>query len=387
MAKQLELDHIAAIDQHCHPWRRMDAPFEALAYRTLFSEGGELGAGKDADTTIYYRWTMRELGRLLGCKPVESDVLAARAGLGHDAYAAKLMAEANIGGAVIDHLYAGRGSNNYTVAEMGERLGGAATVSALRLESVLEQFILDSVDAGEVESRFRARLDRRGLGTENVVSLKSIVAYRTGLNIQPVDRATAYAAFEGLKATANATGGVRVAEKPFLDYFLRIALEWCAAERFPIQFHTGFGDPDVNLITANPLMLRDILQDDALREAPINLLHAGYPYVRELSYLASVYPNVTMDIGLAIPFAAGELDGVVRQALAVAPTTKIVWSSDGFILPEHTWFAAVQGRRAIGRVLDELISHGALDREGAEEVAGQILAGNSRRIYGLPETP
>lgn len=154
----------------------------------------------------------------------------------------------------------------------------------------------------------------------------------------------------------------------------------------PFQFHTGFGDPDVNLITGNPLMLRGVLQDPVLREAPIVLLHAGYPYVRELSYLASVYPNVTMDLGLAIPFAAGELDGVVRQALAVAPTTKVVWSSDGFILPEHTWFAAVQGRNALGRVLGELIDHGALDRDEAEEVADQILRGNSRRLYALMGT-
>lgn len=386
MAKPLDLDHIAAIDQHCHPWRRMDEPFEADDYRTLFTEGGEKGAGKDANASIYYRWTMRELGRVLGCKPVESDVLAARADLGHDGFAAKLMVEANIEGAVVDHLYAGRGTDNYTVAEMGQRLGGAETVAALRLESILEQVVIESVDAGEVESRFRARLDRRTLLAENLVSLKSIVAYRTGLHIQPVPRATAYAAFDDLKKTANDTGAVRIAEKPFLDYFLRIALEWCAAEQFPIQFHTGFGDPDVNLITANPLMLRDVLQDDALRDAPIILLHAGYPYVRELSYLASVYPNLFMDIGLAIPFAAGELDGVIRQALAVAPTTKVVWSSDGFILPEHTWFAAVQGRRALGRVLDEMIAHGALDKNEAEEVAGQILRDNSRRIYDWPGT-
>ncbi len=384
MATPLDLAHIPAIDQHCHPWRRMDAPFAVEDYRTLFTEGGEQGAGKDASGSIYYRWTMRELARVLCCKPVEFDVLAARADLGHDAFAAKLMAEANIEGAVIDHLYAGRGTDNYTVAEMGARLGDAESVAALRLESILEQIILESSDAGEVESRFRARLDRRALLAQNVVSLKSIVAYRTGLNIQPVGRASAYAAFDGLKTTATKTGTVRIAEKPFLDYFLRIALEWCAAERFPIQFHTGFGDPDVNLMTANPLMLRDMLQNDSLRDAPIILLHAGYPYIRELSYLASVYPNVFMDIGLAIPFAAGEIDTVVRQSLAVAPTTKVVWSSDGFILPEHTWFAAVQGRRALGRVLDEMISHGALDQIEAVEVASHILRDNSRRIYDWP---
>jgi predicted TIM-barrel fold metal-dependent hydrolase len=386
MATTLDFQHIRAIDQHCHPWRRMQTPFELGEFRTLFTEGGDVGAGKDAHATIYYRWTMRELSRLLGCRPGDADVLAARADLGHDAYAAKLMAEANIEGAVIDHLYAGRGIDNYSVSEMGDRLGTAHTVAALRLESVLEQLVSESADADELESRFRARLDRRGLEQEYVVSLKSIVAYRTGLKIEPAKRETAYAAFEDLKATSICAGQVRIAEKPFLDYFLRIALEWCAAERFPIQFHTGFGDPDVNLITGNPLLMREILQDPTLREAPIVLLHAGYPYIRELSYLASIYPNVFMDIGLAIPFAAGEIDDVVRQAIAIAPTTKVLWSSDGFILPEHTWFAAVQGRKALARVLGELMNQGAVDKEEAEEIASQILSGNSRRLYGFPGT-
>ncbi len=134
MEAALDLQHIPAIDQHCHPWRRMDTPFSAADYRSLFTEGGDLGAGRDAHATVYYRWTLRELGRLLGCEPLEAEVLKARADLGHDAYAAKLMAEANVAGAVIDHLYAGRGADNYSVAEMADRLGSAVTVAALRPE-------------------------------------------------------------------------------------------------------------------------------------------------------------------------------------------------------------------------------------------------------------
>ena len=36
------------------------------------------------------------------------------------------------------------------------------------------------------------------------------------------------------------------------------------------------------------------------------LLHAGYPYVRELSYLAAIHANVHMDLGLAVPYLAAD---------------------------------------------------------------------------------
>ncbi len=383
MAEPLDLSHIPVVDQHCHPWRRFTTPLTAEGYRMLFTEGVDLDVGPGVPGTVYYRWTLRELAGLLGCAPREADVMEARAALGHDAFAGKLMTSAGIESAVLDFKYAGRGIENFTVEEMGAQLGGAVTVGALRLESVLEELVEESADAGELEERFRARLNRERLGSENIVSLKSIIAYRTGLAIEPANQAIAYAAFGGLKAEATTSGRVRIADKAFLDYFLLIALAWCAAERFPIQFHTGFGDTDVSLLTGNPLQLRRVLQDGQFREAPLVLLHAGYPFVRELSYLASVYPNVYLDLGLAIPFAATEFDDIVRQALALAPSTRVLYSSDGFTIPEHFWFAAVHGRRALGTVLGELIERNMIGREDAADMADQILRSNARRLYRL----
>jgi hypothetical protein len=379
----LDLSTIPVIDHHCHPWLRMSAPFDAATYRRLFTEGVDPAIGEGIPDTIYYRWTLRELSRMLNCAPTEEAVLARRAELGHDAVAARLMAEAMVEAAILDHLYVGRGADNFTVAEMGQRLGGATAVGALRLEIVLQNLIVEATDLGDLEGRFRARLDRSRLTAEGFVALKSIVAYRTGLAIERPQLHDVRAAFERLHAEARSQGSVRIAEKALLDYFLLIALNWCAAERFPIQFHTGFGDPDTDLRLGNPLHLRNVLQDPHYREAPLVLLHAAYPFVRELSYLASVYPNVYLDLGLTIPFVATEFEPVIRQALALAPASRVLWSSDGFTIPEHCWFAAVQGRRALARVLDELVEHGALGREDAWQIAQQILRLNARRLYGL----
>lgn len=381
----IDLDRFTVVDHHCHPWRAGDEPFSTPEYRMLFTEGDDPRLGEEVPATTYYRWTMRELARVFGCGTSEADVLAARSELGHEAVAAALMAEAHVGAAIIDDLYAGRSGKSVGVADMAARLGGARTYRALRLESVLEELVGISADAGEVEDRFRARLDVAALAAEGTVSLKSIVAYRTGLGIGPVDRVGAHAAFPALKRAAEREGRVRIADKAFLDAFLWIALGWCGANRFPIQFHTGFGDTDIDPRTAHPAALKRVLDEPAFRDAPIVLLHAGYPDVRALGYLASVYPNVYLDVGLAIPFAATDHQAIFRQALALTPSTRVLWSSDGFSIPEHTWFAARQGRRALGRVLGDLTGAGMIGEAEAVEMATQILSGNSHGLYRLDD--
>lgn len=379
----LDLSQIPVVDHHCHPWRQTAEAFVPETYRPLFTEAVHPRAHEDVPANVYYRWTLRELGRVLGCPPDEGSVLAARAELGHAAFAARLMAEANVEAAILDHLFTGRGADNYSVAQMAYQYGGALTTSAVRLESVLEQLVVACDDLGELEEQFRRRLDPDALAAEGVVSLKSIVAYRTGLDLARPSESDVRAAFGRLREAVAARGRVRIAEKAFLDYFLRIALAWCAEHRFPIQFHTGFGDPDVDLRTGNPLQMREVFQDESLRDAPIVLLHAGYPFVQETGYLANVYPNVYLDLGLAIPHAASEYQEIVRQALALGPSTKVLWSSDGYTIPEHTWFAAVHGRKALARALDDLIGLGAIDEPEALQMAEQILRGNAIRLYGL----
>jgi len=114
------------------------------------------------------------------------------------------------------------------------------------------------------------------------------------------------------------------------------------------------------------------------------LLHASYPYVRELGYLAAMYANVWADVGLAIPHLAAEIPAVLRQLLGLAPTTKVVYSSDASQIPELFWLAARWGRRGLGTVLDELIALGALDPDDALAVARRVLGENAAAIYGLP---
>ena len=162
------------------------------------------------------------------------------------------------------------------------------------------------------------------------------------------------------------------------------ALEVAAKHRLPVQVHTGFGDPDLDLRLANPLHLRRVFEDRRFRDAPVMLLHASYPFAREAGYLASVYPNAYIDLGLAVPFlSVSGMREAARALIELAPTTKLLYSSDAHLFPEQFYLAAKWGRRLLGEVLEGAVSDGDLTAAEADGVAEAVLRGNARAVYRL----
>jgi predicted TIM-barrel fold metal-dependent hydrolase len=245
---------------------------------------------------------------------------------------------------------------------------------------LIEQLILDSTDFMGFLDSYRAGIS--DLRVRGIVGLKSVIAYRTGLQIDAVDSSAAAVAFADVRETARREGRLRIASKPLLDHLIVLAVEESARQRVPIQFHTGLGDPDLDLTKVDPAALR-LIFSDRFRAAPIVLLHTGYPYVRSLAYLAAMFPNVYADMGEAILFAAGEATQITRELLGLAPASKILFSTDASLVPELYWVGARLGRRALGRVLDEHIADGAIDERTALDWAERILWRNSERVYGL----
>jgi predicted TIM-barrel fold metal-dependent hydrolase len=117
---------------------------------------------------------------------------------------------------------------------------------------------------------------------------------------------------------------------------------------------------------------------------PVVLLHECYPYTRQGGYLAAVYENVYLDLSYGIPpLGYGEMLSFTRQALGAAPTSKLVYSSDGIGVPELHWISAMDGRRAIGQALGEMVAHGELSLPEAEAAGESILRENATRLYRL----
>jgi hypothetical protein len=375
----VDLGAVPVLDQHCHALLRDGAVTDAAAYAGFFTESGDPTMhAHHVPETVFYRWAIRELATILDCAPTTEAVLAARGGMSADALAQRLLSAANITVLLVDHGY--RTDETWTPAALATRVP-CRVLPILRLEALAQELIVR-------HESFEALLDAYSASVEHAraegfVGLKSIIAYRTGLRVEATSRGDAAAVFGPVKERARRDGRVRLAAKPLNDYLLMRALEIADRQGMPVQIHTGFGDADLDLREANPLHLRPLLASGQYANVPFVLLHASYPYVRELGYLAAIYPNVYADVGLAIPHLAAEIPTMLRQLLGLAPSSKVVYSSDASQIPELFWLAARLGRRGLGTVLDELIALGALHDGEALAVGRRVLGGNAARIYGL----
>ena len=372
----LDLSAIPLIDQHCHSLLRVQ-PRGEQEFRACFTESyyPEI-AREHVPHTIFYQWALRALAEFFGCDPRAEAILEKRNGLPLQALIRRIVEEANLRACLVDYGY----STPHTFGhdELAP-LVSCRVEKILRLEPLIERLIVESPNFPTLQDAYvQALIGLRGQG---FVSLKSIMAYRVGLQIRETSRAEVEAEFAPLKERAQRERSLRIASKPMLDFLIMTALEQAHAQEFPIQFHTGFGDPDQDLAKVNPAFLRPILHSDKYRGAKIVLLHAAYPYVRTLGYLAAVYPNVYADFGLAIPFVAGDAHAILRELLGLAPASKVLYSSDAFNLPELYWLGAQLARRSLAAVLEEFIKGDLIQRDAVEPMAEMILWRNAERLY------
>lgn len=376
----LNLDSVPVVDNHCHCFFRDAGHLDTHGYRAAFTEARRDGAQVHAvGSAVYYRWALKELARLLACEPAETAVLACRAGYTLEAFTALLFAEARIDTLLIDTGLGG--AEFFTLPEMRD-LTGCRVEWVLRLETLAQELILTTVSFTEFSSRLAQSLD--DLRGQGVVSLKSIAAYRSGLRIEQTTDRDAASAYGDARVQAQLQGHLRLTSKPLIDWVIWQAMEQAATQAVPIQFHTGYGDPDLDLRLANPLYLRPLFEEPDFTAVPIVLLHESYPYTREAGYLTAVYPNAFLDISYAVPFLDyHEFLSCTHQALGTAPWEKILYSSDGFGIPEHAWLGAVHGRRVLRDALEQKVAVGELTEAEGLEAAHAILHRNSRRVYRL----
>ena len=136
---------------------------------------------------------------------------------------------------------------------------------------------------------------------------------------------------------------------------------------------------------SNPSYLQSFIK--TYPELPIVLLHASYPFTREAGYLASVYENVYLDIGEVFPFVSHDgQEKVIRQALELTPTSKLLWSTDGHWFEVTYLLAVIQVREALECVLGEYIDRGTLSTAQACRVVQDLFFKTANQLYNLSLT-
>ena len=103
----------------------------------------------------------------------------------------------------------------------------------------------------------------------------------------------------------------------------------------------------------------------------------------EVAYVASVLPNVYLDISELVPCGWGQIDWSLEIILGAVPGAKVFHGSDESSEPEMFPASAWLVRHALERVLSTFVDREFLSAEDAESIGRRILAGNVRRLPGI----
>jgi uncharacterized protein len=327
------LNGVGLVDHHAHGILR--APPRTLdEFRGLFSESEDPRQWPHVATGVTYRRVVRALAGFFGCETTEDAVYAHRLSLDPLEYAGALLRATGTETLLVDDGFPPAGES-VNWEELG-RVAGASSARVMRIERVFAEGGVEAVRAAVSTAR-----------DDGFVGLKTIAAYRGGLDLSLVST------------------GVR-------DGVLA-ALEANAADPLPVQVHCGFGDADLSLPLARPGLLKPVIE--RFDTTPFVLLHC-YPFVREAGWLAHVYPNVWFDLSLTIPHVS-QAETAVREALELAPVSKLLYASDAARAPELYFVAATWWRDALAAVLPELSG------DDAERDARAILRENAVSLYRL----
>ncbi len=389
----VELAHLPVVDVHAHPFlHRESITAERFTDLTKFGGGSKeyMEQGGIAFTeevrqellavkreTTYHRFMVRCLATYFGVAPELEAVVAARnaavAQDGYTEYVRKLYGDVGLETLVFDFgVPLPILPRDQVQAELPVEI-----VPVFRIEPLIAQLLKTDLGWDEFKRTYDDTI-HTALTKNGYRGLKSIIAYRTGLEVSPLSR-TADQGYQALDAIRRGLGGGSM--KKLRDHLLCRALELCMEHDVPMQIHTGMGDFEVNLVLCRPSFLMDLLRFPTYRACRVLLVHTGYPYHREAAYMANVLPRVYCDVSEGIPFAGNAAKDILTGVMAMCPLNKICYGSDGFELPEINYISAKLGKRALAGALQELIDGDFLAEGEAEGVAAGILAGNARELY------
>jgi uncharacterized protein len=382
------LEGTPVVDVHCHGWRSDEvaaAPPRGFLDRItmlgmcLMSSGLEDERLRDVlelttDTSPTAVAMSDRLAAVLGCEPTRAGLAEARTrALRDPGYLRGLWADAGVEALIMD--------DGYPLPRIdGRALGaevGLTVHRVCRIEPVITDVREEAGSYAELEDAFTAELEQAV--ADGSIAFKSVIAYRTGLDVVEWSAAECETAFAEWRT--DGWGETREHAKPVRDSLLRRALGVAKAAGIPVHIHCGGGDPSIVFAHARPSDLFGLLS--AHMDQPIVLIHSGWPWVDEGAFVASILPHVYLDTSLSTPWASLAVDSRLEILLGIAPPAKVMYGSDEASEPEVVWLSSHLAREALARVLETGIERRHLNRDAARRIGAGVLGGNARRLHGL----
>ncbi|MEU5389988.1 amidohydrolase family protein [Streptomyces tibetensis] len=364
------LDSVRLVDHHCHG--TVTADLGRDAFESLLTEGEAWPGISPFDSPVGVA-VRRHCAPLLDLPrhAPPGEYLARRTELGWREVQRRFLRATGTDVFCVDTGHAP--DRIATPRDIAEAAGGTS-YEVVRLEGVAESVGAAGVEPETYADAFRtAALD--AVRRPGVVAVKSVAAYRTGFDLDPARPSDA----EVTEAARSWLGrGGRLDDPVLMRHLL-----WTAVDLgLPLQLHTGFGDNDIRLHRVDPTHLTDWLHLTA-GTVPVLLLHC-WPYQRQAAYLAAVFEQVYLDVGLTLhhvgPARAG---AVLAEALEITPFRKLLYSSDAYGVPEFHHLGALAFRQGLAGLLQERVDADELALPDALRIARWAGRDNALRVYRL----
>jgi predicted TIM-barrel fold metal-dependent hydrolase len=397
----IDVSGLPVLDVHAHPFLNKGA-VSAEEFTDITSFGGGYGGSTDGSrnymeaggvtwtpevsdeiqrikrSTLYFTRMVNDLATFLDTSPDIESVLNernAQVAVDYRDYTRRLWADAGLDTVIFDF---GVPLPMLDIDEVSAELP-IEVVPIYRIEPLIADLLKQDLTWAEFKDAYDTAISE-GLSSGRYRGVKSIIAYRTGLDVSPLSR-TPDQGFQALDAIKRGLGGGSM--KKLRDHLLCRAIELCMEYDVPMQIHTGMGDVEVNLVMCRPSYLLDLLRFPTYRGCRVLLVHTGYPYHREAAYMANVLPRTFLDISEGIPFASSAAWEIIEGVVSMAPLNKICYGSDGYQVPEIMYTSAKLGKQALQDVMNGLVARGMLVEADAQKAAAGILSDNARELYKL----
>jgi len=216
------------------------------------------------------------------------------------------------------------------------------------------------------------------------IAEKFEVAYFRSLYFADPPRPSAAAVYHKHRA-----GGISSPKEytTFQDYVFRYLVTEGGRLHLPVRLHTAVGEGDYfSLRKGNVLNLENIVKDPRYPKTTFVLLHGGYPYFREVIWLASM-KNVYIDTSeVEVLVYPSEFKEVLKLWLETHPE-KITFGTDaypfnGALGSEETyWLGVYSARDALAAALAEMVTSGEISEADALKFARGYLHDNAIALY------
>lgn len=385
MSTILDLTNVPVLDLHCFEYNH--TPLKPADLYGLFALGGIIVGSipedqllphkaRLAENTVTYRTFLKTWSRFLGCEATTESAIAARNNSDFEDYTRSLFKDVNLETIIVDNAT----NTMEQTDEFGRSFPGTYR-KTFRLETLVRDLLGSETSFDNLVAKFDSSIEN-AVKKHGCTSFKTVIAYRTGLDIEIVTEDAAKTAFDDRNSDVRWFGPYA---KGLRDFLIRRAMIKSIPWGTPVLIHTGLGDTDIVASKCNPANLTDLLKDPEVMPAKIVLIHGGFPYTLEAGWLANVLPNVYLELSCGVVPYMEPAIGVRRYSdlLQWVPLPKLIFGSDAGDYPEFHWYYAFYAKQKMAVALGKLVDEEIFTEQEALKEARNIFYNNASTLLNL----